>query len=110
MQPCNYEGRAEVKLTYEEVEYTEEQIAKSTFLQHIQSAVGGERLWCVTIKCDDPIVMSKDGDLSWAWGRTLEAARKKLINDIIIGRDIHAKTMRAYSKALKLIDEQKGAE
>jgi len=94
-----------VKLTYEEVEYTEEQIAESTFLQHIQRRVGGERLWRVTIKCDDPIVMSKDGDLSWAWGCTLQDAKQNLIKDITIGRDIHAKTMRAFSKALMLVNE-----
>lgn len=98
-----------MKLTYEEVEFTD-RVAGSVILQQLQRRVGGERLFGVTIKCDDPIVMSKDGDLSWAWGCTLEDARKKLIKDIIIGRDIHAKTMRAYSKALKLINEQKGAE
>lgn len=98
-----------MKLTYQEVEYTDK-VSKSLVLQQLQRAVGGERLWCVTIKCDDPIVMCEDGDLSRAWGCTPEHAKQKLITDITIGRDIHAKTMRAYDRALKLVNEQKGAE
>ena len=96
-----------MKLTYEEVEYTA-RVAESAILQEIQRLVKGEQLWRVAVSCDDATVCEA-GELSIACHCTPERAKQQLRDNIAIGRKFHAKMMRAYNKALKLIDEQ-GAE
>lgn len=97
-----------MKLTYEEVECTA-RVPESADLQEIMRMHDGSQLWRVAVNCDDADICS-DGELAFAWGGTLQDAKQNLILSIRAIHNLHTEITYAYSKALKLVNEQKGAE
>jgi len=64
----------------------------------------GSQLWRVAVNCDDEDICS-DGELAFAWGRSLEDAKCNLLLSISARRNLHAEIARAFSKAAQLVNE-----
>jgi hypothetical protein len=92
-----------VKLTYEEVEYTA-RVPESDNFRRIMQMHDGSQLWRVAVKCDDKHICSS-GELVFAWGGTLQDAKRNLLLSIVARRDLHTETAHAFSKAIRLVNE-----
>jgi hypothetical protein len=95
-----------VKLTYEEVDVTA-RVPESADLQEIMRMHEGSQLWRVAVNCDDADI-SSDGELAFAWGRSLQDAKCNLLLSISARRNLYAEIARAFRKAEQLVNE--GAE
>lgn len=97
-----------MKLVYEEVDHTA-RVSGNDALQQIMRMHQGSQLWRVAVKCDDEDICS-NGELVFAWGGTLQDARQNLFLSIRARRDLHTEIAHAFSKAIRLVDENEGVE
>ena len=92
-----------MKLTYEEVDVTA-RVPESDDLQEIMRMHEGSQLWRVAVNCDDADI-SSDGELAFAWGRSLQDAKCNLLLSISARRNLYAEIARAFRKAEQLVNE-----